>query len=911
MAEAYPVDPHQKKNWLQWGPYLSERQWGTVREDYSADGNAWEYFSHDQARSRAYRWGEDGLAGISDQHQKLCFSIALWNEKDPLLKERLFGLTNGEGNHGEDVKEYYYYLDNTPTHSYMKWLYKYPQHAYPYLDLVNENARRKSYPYSWEYELMDTGAFQDDKYFDVRVEYAKAAPEDILIQVSITNHGPDVAPVHIIPTLLYRNTWTWLNEPPPAVLSGKMQNGYSTIQALKADASCSDMMLYCEGTNELLFVNNETNNERLFGSANKTAFVKDGIHDYLISGRNTVDPGLTGTKAGVHYRFDIAPGMTQVIRLRLSSDPALAGPFDPAFDAVFADRIADANQFYEDLAPAALSAEQKMIQRQAYAGMLWSKQFYNFVVSDWLAGDPAGPMPPPGRNRNMDWPHMYACGVISMPDKWEYPWFAAWDLCFHTVVFARLDIHFAKRQLKLLLHEWYMSPDGGAPAYEWSFSDINPPLQAWAALQLFTIEKEMTGGDGDACFLSDVFQHCLMNFTWWVNREDEEGNNLFEGGFLGLDNISVINRSNLSDFEKEIGCKVSLMQSDGTSWMGMFCLNMMQIALELSRLGRPEYSHFVSKFFQHFVFVADAINNVHEKTNGAVDIWDKDDGFYYDYLKIDQDPVTYASIRLRSLVGIIALFPVIQMDLNAVEPAVSTELRLRMDWFWKQHPELLRKVKIVKPGNELVPPDPGSALPAAESINNSSEYLFSFVDSDRLKIILSKVLDENEFLSPYGIRSISKVYFNNPYTLEVDGHRFTEDYEPAESSTGVFGGNSNWRGPVWFPINFLFIETLKNYHAFLGESFTVEYPAGSGKFSHLKDIANDLSKRLISLFEKNDKANGYRPVHGGNKVFQEHPDWQNLLLFYEYFHGDNGAGLGASHQTGWTGLVAELLNRIN
>ncbi len=877
--------------WLQWGPYLSERQWGTVREDYSAEGNAWDYFSHDQSRSRAYRWGEDGLAGICDREQKLCFSIALWNGRDPILKERLFGLTNSEGNHGEDVKEYYYYLDNTPTHSYMKWLYKYPQQAYPYQNLIDENRRRKQTDSAaFEYELIDTGVFNQDRFFDVQVEYAKASPFDILVKITITNQGPESAALTVLPTLWFRNTWSWFLDTPRPHLAGRVPDGetFATIQAFPADGS-PEMKLYCQSPVKLLFVENETNNERLWRTPNQTPYPKDGINEHVIHGSATVNPQLTGTKASAMYVLQLTAGESRELCLRLSPDGNLQGPFCQEFESTFTARIAEADAFYDALAPASLTAEQRIIQRQAYAGMLWSKQFFYYIVNDWLDGDPAGP-PPPERRRNADWRHLYAAEVLSMPDKWEYPWFAAWDLCFHTVAFARLDPQFAKQQLQVLAHEWYMSPGGAIPAYEWSFSDVNPPLHAWAAQRIFEIEREMTNGDGDVDFLESIFRHCLINFNWWANREDQENNSLFEGGFLGLDNISVINRSNLQDFENQLGRRITLFQSDGTSWMGMFCLNMMEIALTLVSLGRKNYTGLAVKFFQHFVFIADALNNVGRRSQDPVQMWNEDDGFYYDFLKVWGNPDQYVSVDLRSLVGIIALFPVSAFDSKKLEPDCVLALRERMDWFMRKHPELMDFV-------------------CTRKTDSKDHVLLSYTNPDRLVRILTRVFDEMEFLSPHGIRGISRVYRDQPFTLRINGAILTERYTPAESTDGTFGGNSNWRGPVWFPINFILIEKLRIYHRFLGVDFKIEYPTHSGVRKNLSEIADDLARRLISVFEKD--SNGRRPVYGGNQVFQSNPKWQNLVNFYEYFHGDNGAGIGASHQTGWTGLVAELLHQCS
>ena len=876
--------------WLRWGPYLSERQWGTVREDYSPGGDAWSYFPHDHARSRAYRWGEDGLAGFSDEDQKLCFSIALWNGKDPILKERLFGLTNDEGNHGEDVKEYYFYLDSTPTHSYMKWLYKYPQAEFPYGWLVAENARRKQTDGSApEFELVDTGAFADSRYFDVQVEYAKAGPDDVLVRVTVTNRGPDRASLHLLPTLWFRNTWTWFEGADKPLLQGSLNDasaGCASVTATPASDHNPDglqqMKLYCDGTDRLLFVENETNTERLWPGNGGPAYPKDGINDHVIQGADTVNPVLTGTKASAAYRLEIASGNSREVLLRLSSDTQLKEPFGPEFARIFAARIAEADAFYEAVSPPGMNADRKNILRQAYAGMLWSKQFYYYVVRDWLKGDPTQLSPPPERTRNRSWTHFYANHILSMPDAWEYPWFAAWDLCFQSVVFARIDIEFAKRQLLILAHEWYMSPAGAIPAYEWSFDDVNPPLHAWAALRILQIEKETTGEE-DLEFARSIFNYCLMYFAWWTNRKDPDGEDLFGGGFLGLDNIAVVNRSNLEALEGYLGRGLRLCQSDGTSWMGLFCLNLVELALKLTSRSE-EYSRFARRFIQHFVDIADRIDGFEHPVDGAIELWNEEDGFYYDVLKLDRDGggSEYIPLKLRSLVGVIALFPVLAIDLGQLNRGVSEELLERVNWYLRQHPELFNKVWD----------------------RNEEKHLLSFVDPDRLKRILARVFDEAEFLSPYGIRSVSRAHRDPPFSVTVHGHELSERYEPAESSHGDFGGNSNWRGPVWFPINFLFVETLRRYHAYLGDDFTVEFPTGSGTKLTLEAIARDLSRRLVSIFER---KGGARPVFGGTAIFQDDPHWQDLVLFYEYFHGDNGAGVGASHQTGWTGLVAELL----
>jgi len=881
--------PDGTVDWLRWGPYLSERQWGTVREDYSAGGNAWSYFPHEQARSRAYRWGEDGLAGLSDADQKLCFSIALWNGNDPILKERLFGLTNDEGNHGEDVKEYYYFLDNTPTHSYMKWLYKYPHAAFPYGWLVEENARRKqTNGAAPEFELVDTGIFNDNRYFDVLVEYAKVGVDDVLIRIRVTNHGPDTARLHLLPTLWFRNTWSWFNNAAKPLLQGTLNDplaGCASVTATPVGDHNTDdllpMKLYCNGAGRLLVVDNESNSQRLWQNPASPRYPKDGINDHLLHGTDTVNPALSGTKASAVYKLDIGAGATQEVLLRLSADTQLREPFGPQFTTTFDTRSAEADAFYDTITPPGSTADRKNILRQAYAGMLWSKQYYHYIVKEWLQGDATQP-PPPERWRNRRWTHFYADHVLSMPDTWEYPWFAAWDLCFHSVVFARIDINFAKEQLLTLAREWYMSPTGAIPAYEWAFDDVNPPLHAWAALRILQTERETTGTE-DLDFAQSIFNYSLMYFAWWANQKDPTGDDLFGGGFLGLDNIAVINRSNIEALEGWLGRGLRLCQSDGTSWMGLFCLNLLELALKLAPRG-AEYPRLANKFLQHFVDIGDKIDGFEHPTDGAIELWNEDDGFYYDVLKLDRDGggSEYIPVKLRSLVGIIPLFPVLLLDMATLETGAGKELLERINWYLRKHPQILDKVWD----------------------KNENSHLLSFVDPDRLKRILARVFDESEFLSPYGIRSISRVYQDTPFTLNVHGHELSERYEPAESSHGDFGGNSNWRGPIWFPINFLLVETLRKYHAWLGDSFTVEFPTGSDKQLTLAAIADELSRRLVSVFETVD---GKRPVFGGVALFQNDPAWNRNVLFYEYFHGDNGAGIGASHQTGWTGLVAELL----
>lgn len=898
LASAYSGDPNQR--WVYWGPYLSERQWGTVREDYSPDGNAWNYLPHADASSRAYRWGEDGLAGISDDKQRLCFALALWNGQDSILKERLFGLTNPEGNHGEDVKEYYFFLDNTPTHSWMRWQYKYPQRAFPYENLREVNAQRKaSDPHAFEYELVDTGVFSEGRYFDVEVTYAKAGPTDVCIRISVTNRGPDAAPLDVLPTLWFRNQWSWSTGAARPLLAAGKAGDAATIHAQPPTGTSLDygaeMMLYCQGPDQLLFVDNDSNRARLWRAADSPPYPKDGIHTHIISGASTVNPAQTGTKAAARWHRVISAGETVVFSLRLSSEIGRPDAFGGDFEATFNQRSSEADAYWAALTPAGLSADQANILRQAYAGMLWSKQFYYYVVSEWLDGDPGQPPPPAGRVRNQSWRHFYSSNILTMPDTWEYPWFAAWDLCFQSVVFSRIDPTFAKNQLLILAREWFMAPSGAVPAYEWAFDDVNPPLHAWAALRIFEIEQEMTGGSGDITFLENIFRYCLMYFTWWANRKDIDGKDLFGGGFLGLDNISILNRSNLSQVSEQVGRALELLQSDGTSWMGMFSLNLMDIAMRLSETGKPEYSRLAAKFLQHFVFITDAINGEQHRGEQNLSMWDDTDGFYYDILKVvgtnpQTDPDQYLPVKLRSLVGVIALFPGLIVDVTALEQSTASFLMERLRWFMGQHPELL-----------------GQAL--VSDAGGSERRLLTFVEPDRLRRILARVLDESEMLGPYGVRSLSKAHQKPAYQLSVNGVLLSEQYEPAESANQSFGGNSNWRGPVWFPINFLLIESLMRYYRFLGDSFTVELPTGSGQQATLLEVANNLRSRLVAHFERG--ADGRRPVFGGTELFQTDPNWRDNLLFYEYFHGDNGAGIGASHQTGWTGLVVELLRGVN
>jgi hypothetical protein len=865
---------HRTVHWKRWGPYLSERQWGTVREDYSPSGTAWDYLPHDHARSRAYRWGEDGLAGISDNHQRLCLALALWNGRDPILKERLFGLTNAEGNHGEDVKEYYFYLDSSPTHSYMKFLYKYPQRAFPYVQLVEENRRRNRH--ALEYELIDTGIFDDDRYFDVIVEYAKAAPDDIQVRVTAINRGPEAADLHLLPTLWFRNTWSWRpDQPRPELRADRSARGHAVVRA--DHPSLGSRWLFCEGLPELLFTENETNHLRLFGVPNATPYVKDGINDYLVHGKkDAVNYAEVGSKAAAHYHLEIGPGQSAVVELRLTDAATTPRPFGKDFARVFAERIRETDEFYAAVIPGRLSDDAKSVMRTAFAGLLWTKQFYHYDVKQWLDGDPACPAPPPERKRgrNRGWTHLYNEDVLSMPDKWEYPWYAAWDLAFHAIPLALLDPDFAKSQLILLLREWYMHPNGQLPAYEWAFDDVNPPVHAWAAWRVYKIDGRRTGKP-DRGFLEHVFHKLLLNFTWWVNRKDVDGLNVFEGGFLGLDNIGVFDRS------KPLPTGGHIQQSDGTAWMGMFCLNMLAIALELAR-DDPAYENVASKFFEHFVYIAHAIDT---RGGEAIGLWDDEDGFYYDVLDLPNGE--NSRMKVRSMVGLIPLFAV-----ETLEPEIVDTLpgfKRRMQWFIDNRPEFREHVEMVeKPGGKM-------------------RRLLSIVSRDKLPRVLGFMLDEAEFLSPHGIRAISKYHHDHPYVLRVNGDEHRVDYEPAESATGLFGGNSNWRGPVWFPVNYLLIESLQKYHHFYRDAMKVEFPTGSGRRLTLWEVATQISRRLTRIFLRDGK--GRRAVYGGTEKFQTDPHWRDHILFYEYFHGDNGAGLGASHQTGWTGLVAKLLQQ--
>jgi hypothetical protein len=867
----------QKVPWKKWGPYLSERQWGTVREDYSDGGDAWNYFTHDQARSRAYRWGEDGLGGISDDQQRLCFALALWNGKDPILKERLFGLTNSESNHGEDVKEYYFYLDSTPTHSYMKYLYKYPQAAFPYANLVETSRSRGRNEF--EYELLDTGVFDQDRYFDVFVEYAKASPEDLLIQISIYNRGPEPAVVHVLPTLWFRNQWSWHGNPErPALQQIARDPTTSVVQA--ADAKLGERYLYCEGDVPLLFTENETNTHRIFGVPNRTPYVKDSINNYIVHGQQeAVNPGKKGTKVAAHYRLSVNPGQCQVVRLRLSdAAPAFfarrngeaGSPFGTAFEEVLQGRRQEADEFYASVIPRSLNSDAANVMRQALAGMLWSKQFYHYDVDRWLEERGCDPFKATRKAapRNAQWHHMYNGDIISMPDKWEYPWYAAWDLAFHVLPLTLVDPHFGKQQLKLMLRERYMHPNGQIPAYEWNFGDVNPPVHAWSTIFTYRLEKQQKG-EGDKEWLKSSFQKLLLNFTWWVNRKDRSGRNVFEGGFLGLDNIGVFDRS------APLPTGGYLEQADGTAWMALYCQNMLEIASELA-MTDPDYGDMALKFVEHFLWIASAMGQV----GGDTGMWDEEDGFYYDVLRLPNDQAQ--RLKVRSMVGLLPLCATTVFEPGLLEK--YPELGERLRWFLEARPELCAAIH-----------DPGK-------VGVAGRRLASILDETRLRKVLAKMLDEREFLSDYGIRSLSRYHADHPFVMHAGGQEYRVSYLPAESDTGMFGGNSNWRGPIWMPVNGLIIRALLHYYAYYGDDFTVECPTGSGRRMNLYQVAEEITRRLASIFLR-DKQ-GRRPVYGGTRKFHEDPHWRDLILFYEYFHGDNGAGLGASHQTGWTGLVA-------
>jgi hypothetical protein len=865
----------EKAPWKKWGPYLSERQWGTVREDYSEGGNAWDYFSHDQARSRAYRWGEDGLAGISDDQQRLCFALALWNGKDPILKERLFGLTNGESNHGEDVKEYYFYLDSTPTHSYMKYLYKYPQATYPYANLI-ETSRGRSRQ-EFEYELLDTGVFDQDRYFDVFVEYAKESPEDILIQITVHNRGPEAAELHVLPTLWFRNQWSWesTSERP------ELQRLGNAVKAV--DPKLGARYLYCEGDVPLLFTENETNTQRIFGVPNRSPYVKDGINNYIVHGQqDAVNPEQKGTKAAAHYRMTVLPGASQVIRLRLTdrAPTALApgngksaNPFAD-FDDTFGIRHKEADEFYDTVIPRSLNADQANVMRQALAGMLWSKQFYHYDVDKWLEERGSDPFKANRKvaPRNDGWHHMYNGDVISMPDKWEYPWYAAWDLAFHVLALTLVDPDFGKKQLKLMLRERYMHPNGQIPAYEWNFGDVNPPVHAWSTIFTYRLEKGLKG-EGDKEWLKSNFQKLLLNFTWWVNRKDRSGRNVFEGGFLGLDNIGVFDRS------AALPTGGYLEQADGTAWMALFCQNMLEIAAELATTD-PEYLDMVLKFIEHFFWIASSMIHM----GGDNSMWDDEDGFFYDVLRLPNGQAQ--RLKVRSMVGLLPLCATTMFDGTMITR--YPEAGERFLRFLKARPEIRKAIH-----------DPMKTGVAGRRLT-------SILDETKLRRVLAKMLDEKEFLSEFGIRALSRYHADHPYVFWAGGQEYRVAYLPAESDTGMFGGNSNWRGPIWMPVNALIIRALLQYYAYYGNDFTVECPTGSGRQMNLYQVAEEISRRLANIFLK-DK-DGRRPVYGGTGKFQENPHWRDCLQFFEYFHGDNGAGLGANHQTGWTGVIARLMH---
>jgi hypothetical protein len=861
-----------KSNWKKWGPYLSERQWGTVREDYSQDGNAWEYFTHDQARSRAYHWGEDGIAGISDEKQSLCFSVALWNERDPILKERLFGLTNSQGNHGEDVKEYYFYLDSTPTHSYMKYLYKYPQAAFPYNDLISNSERRSRG--DMEYELLDTGVFNDDRYFDVFVEYAKSTAEDILIQISACNRGQEPATIHLLPTLWFRNIWTWYPDvSKPSLKQIRGRNGFPVVAA--SNTQLGERYLYNEGDIPLLFTENETNNVRLFATLNASPYVKDGINNCVVDGQqDAVNPQLTGTKVAADYLLAVGAGETAVVRLRLSdlSPGAMDDPFR-SFAKIMQARQKEADEFYSVITPQGISKDEALVMRQALSGMLWSKQYFGFDVDKWLEEHGVDQMlPSQGVMRNSDWFHMVNEHIISMPDKWEYPWFASWDLAFHAIALSTVDVDFAKEQLNLMLGEFFLHPTGQIPAYEWNFSDVNPPVHAWATIFLYRTEQALKG-KGDLEFLKRSFEKLLLNFSWWVNRKDRFGKNLFEGGFLGLDNIGVFDRS------AQLPTGGHLEQADGTAWMALFCQNMLEISVELAAHD-PFFEAMTVKFGDHFLWIAHAMNQV-----GSSGMWDEEDGFYYDVLRLPDGSAT--RLKVRSIVGLLPLCAttVIEPWQRELVPGVTSILRERLH----RMPELRESIHPTGSGH----------------LGYGERGIAAMVNPERLRRILSRMLDENEFLSPYGIRALSRYHAEHPYIFNVGGQEYRVGYLPAESDTAMFGGNSNWRGPVWMPVNALLLRALLSFYLYYGDSFKIECPTGSGRLMNLFEVAREIANRLTQIFLR-DKS-GRRPVYGGTEKFQTDPHWKDCVLFYEYFNGDNGAGLGAGHQTGWTGLVAKLI----
>lgn len=858
-------------HWKRWGPYLSERAWGTVREDYSSTGHAWDYLPHDHARSRAYRWNEDGLLGICDRHQRICFALALWNGRDPILKERLFGLSGGEGNHGEDVKECYYYLDSTPTHSYMKALYKYPQSEFPYQWLIDENRRRTRL--DREFDLPDTGIFDDGRYFDVEVEYAKASSEDILIRITVHNRGPEQAPLHLLPTVWFRNSWSWDGSRNKPCLWRR--TGETAIDL--DDEKYGRRVLYLEGAPELLFTENETNQHRLFGVQSESSYTKDGINDCVVQGtRTAVNPREEGTKAAAWYRLSLGAGASATVKLRFTDHLELVSPVGVEFEESFEHRRTECNEFYTGLHVCELSEDAGSVMRQAFAGLMWSKQFYHYVVRDWLRGDAACPPPPPERRngRNHEWTHLYNADVLSMPDKWEYPWYAAWDLAFHCVPIALIDSDFAKEQLVLMVREWYMHPNGQLPAYEWNLGDVNPPVHAWAAWRVYKIEKKRRG-KGDTEFLQKIFHKLLLNFTWWVNRKDTEGRNIFQGGFLGLDNIGVFDRS------APLPTGGFLEQADGTGWMAMYSLNLLAMALELARED-PAYEDVASKFWEHFLHIAHAMNHL---GGDGRELWDPADGFFYDLLHLPSG--AHVPLRVRSMVGLIPLFAV-----ETLEPELLNHMpgfKRRLEWFIANRDDLT------------------AGVASMTQAGSCERRLLSIVDAEKLRRVLRYVLDESEFLSPYGVRALSRFHKDHPYRFFVNGHEYRVDYEPGESTTNLFGGNSNWRGPVWFPVNFLLVESLQKFHHYFGDAFKVECPTGSGQFMTLWEVATEISRRLTRIFLRD--ASGRRPVHAGSAHYRDDPAWQDLVLFYEYFHGDDGSGVGAAHQTGWTALVAKLLQQ--
>jgi len=859
-------DKTRQKDWRKFGPYLTERQWGTVREDYSPDGNAWNHVTHDNARSKAYRWGEEGIGGISDNMQYLCFSLGLWNGKDPIIKERMFGLTGQEGNHAEDCKEHYYYLDSTPTHSYMKMLYKYPQNEYPYAWLVEENKRRNKH--QPEFELIDTGIFDDNKYFDVYIEYAKADDTDILIKITAYNRSKGKANLHLLPQAWFRNTWSWEEKgKKPEMRLGK--NNSIKMQHPELGA----YFLQFEGNAPVLFCENDTNTGKLYNHPKPGTF-KDGVNDFVVGGnKEAVNKDSKGTKAAIYFKAAVAGGGSETIRLRLSNSEHKEAFSD--FDTLFNARVKEADAFYADIQKEVKDKDNKNIQRQALAGMLWSKQFFYFDVARWLAGDPAQPTPPASRKkgRNADWPHLNNADIISMPDKWEYPWYAAWDLAFHAIPIAMVDPEFAKHQLALLTKEWYMHPNGQLPAYEWAFGDVNPPVHGWATWRIYKIDQKLNGGKGDRKFLEEVFHKLLLNFTWWVNKKDQNGNNIFQGGFLGMDNIGVFDRS------APLPTGGLIEQSDGTSWMAMFNLNMLRMSLELAK-ENPTYQNLATKFFEHFLYIAGAMANL---GNEGINLWDEEDGFFYDVLHTADDQ--RMKMKVRSMVGLIPLFAVEVLDQEIFDE--MPEFHDRLKTFLKTKPEL------------------ANLISRWEDKGKGERHLLSLLRGHRMKKLLKRMLDESEFLSEYGIRALSRQHLNDPYRFYADGKEFSVKYTPGESDTTLFGGNSNWRGPIWFPVNYLLIESLQRFHRYYGDDFLVEFPTGSGKKKNLNQIADDLSARLVKIF-KLDKA-GNRPVNGGHEKLNKDEFFADHVLFYEYFHGDNGRGVGATHQTGWTGLVAKLI----